>query len=173
MDSETHICRISFSFNGVVPPGKVLIAPIALDTSTAPLCTGATFSSIEDVVEVATSEENAPASQQSTAANAGKQEKVPRRMKKAKLDDASSSLADGSSHTAKKAKVDRSEGTLMPGNQSQVPTTARQDCPGRDVNPAVTCNREGSQDKSPQGAVTAVNADDPEQQLKNYDEFVA
>ena len=75
MESETHICRISYSFNGVVPPGKVLIAPMAPDTSTRrpPVHKkGATFSSIEDVVEVATSEESAPASQQSTAASAGK-----------------------------------------------------------------------------------------------------
>ena len=86
----------------------------------------------------------------------------------------------------KSASVSRKEKTQV--NRSQVAeipvvrdvqashAVPRGDCPERDVNPAVTRKRvrEGSpSDKSQDGTVKAVNADDPNQQMEDYDAFFA
>ena len=195
MDSETHLCRISFSFNGVVPPGKDVIAPMAHDCSTRrpPLhIKNACFPLLDDVVEGAVSQpatKAAVSAQQSTSASAEHLDKVSRRTKKAKKQDAEASQAGrsdravipavGASRQEKtRSQVDRSQVAEIPMIRDVQASHAvpRGDCPERDVIPAATRKREreGSpSDKSQAGTVTAVNADDPDQQLENYDVFVA
>ena len=83
---------------------------------------------------------------------------------------------------AKKAKTagsqaDRSLGPEILANtpaaqQSQPTAPARIDCPGRDVISSGTRKRDRESPDKSQGTVTAVNADDPSQQLQDYDEFV-
>ena len=156
MDSDTHICKMSFAFNGVVPLGRDLIAPMVPENSTKrpPVRrANAVFNATEDSVEVLDSATSAGADRQlSQPAEAS------RRSKRGKVERPTSSQADESTEAQ------------IPASQSQ-----RVDLPMAEQIPAPKKRKTeaaGPSDQSERTLTRAVNADDPKEQLHNYDTFV-
>ena len=157
MDSDTHICKMSYAFNGVVPLGKDLIAPMVLDNSTKrpPVRRAGAVFNAEDCVDVV-----------DPATSAGSDRRV-------------AQPAEGS-RRAKKDKVVR-----PPSSQADEPPVAqipaspsqqRVDVPTAEQIPAQKKRKMNEaacrDDQSERTLTTAVNADDPNEQLGDYDVFV-